>query len=109
MHARNSDAVFQPHQLGQHLRTLNHGNLARVRLQHLRIFRVHGRAGHDHCRSIHIGRVVPLVDSRAQCGEPVSDGATLQIGTGDLHAQIEQDFGNAAHADAADTDEVRVL
>ena len=109
VHAGNGDAVFEPHQLGQHLRTLNHGNLARLRLQHFWVFRVHCRAGDDHRRPGHVGRVVPFVNRRAQLRQPVSDGAALQIRAGNLHAQVEQDFGNAAHADAADTDEVRVL
>ena len=34
---------------------------------------------------------------------------TAQIGAGDLHLHAEQNLRNAAHADAADSDEVNVL
>ena len=43
------------------------------------------------------------------CASRSVTGAAPQIGAGDLHAQVEQNLGNAAHADAADADEVRVL
>ena len=42
-------------------------------------------------------------------GFPVGDGAATKIGAGNLHAEVEQDLGDTAHADSADTDEVRVL
>ena len=52
---------------------------------------------------------VPFVDGGAQLGEPIGNGATTQIGAGDPQAHVEQDLGDAAHADSADADEVRVL
>ena len=50
-----------------------------------------------------------FVDGGAELGEAVGDGAAAEVGAGDLHAKVEQDFGDAAHADAADSDEVDVL
>ncbi len=109
MHAGDGDAVLEPHELGQHLRALDHGNLAGVGLEHLGIVRVDRRARHHHRCASDVGRVVAFINSRAQLRQPVGHRAALEIGAGDLHAQIEQNLGNAAHADAADTDEVRVL
>jgi hypothetical protein len=50
-----------------------------------------------------------FIDGGAQLGQPVGDRTAAQIGARDLHAQVEQNLGDAAHADAADADEVRVL
>ena len=109
MHPGDGDAVFEAHQLGQHLGALNDRNLARVRLGHLGIGRVDGGAGHHHRGAGDVGRVVALVNGGAQLRQPLSHRAAAQVGARDLHAQVEQNLGNAAHADAADTDEVRVL
>ena len=50
-----------------------------------------------------------FINGGAKQGEPVGDRAAAEIGAGDFHVEAEEDFGNTAHADAADTDEVRVL
>jgi hypothetical protein len=41
--------------------------------------------------------------------QPVGDWPAAQIGAGDFEAHAEQDLGDAAHADAADANEVCVL
>ena len=53
--------------------------------------------------------LVPLINGRAQLSQAICHRAAAQVGAGDLHAQAKQDLGDAAHADSADADEVRVL
>jgi len=50
---------------------------------------------------------VAFVDDRAEAGEPVGDRRAPQVRPGDAVAQVEQDLGDPAHADAADADEVQ--
>ena len=109
VHAGDGDAVFEAHELGQHLGALNDGNLAGVGFEHFRIDGADGGAGDDDGGSGDVAGVVAFIDGGAQVGQAVGDRAAAQIGAGDLHAQVEQDLGDAAHADAADADEVRVL
>ena len=45
-------------------------------------------------------------DLRPQLHQALGDLALLQVGAGDLVAEIEQHLGDAAHADAADADKV---
>ena len=66
-------------------------------------------AGDDDRGSGDVGGVVALVDGCAHLGEAVGHRPAAQIGAGDLDAEVEQNLGDAAHADAADADEVRVL
>ena len=114
MHACDSDAVFQAHQLGQHFCTLDDGNVAMTRFPHFRILRgagrdVHGRAGDDDSGADSVRRGVTFKDGGAECGQAVSDGRPAQVGTGDGIAERKQDLGDTAHADAADTDKVDPL
>ncbi|MNE99654.1 hypothetical protein D3C80_1983680 [compost metagenome] len=53
-----------------------------------------------------MGGVVADVDAGAQLLEPLSVGAGLGVRAGHQIADLQHDFGDAAHADAADTDEV---
>ena len=55
-----------------------------------------------------LGRVA-LGDARAERGEPVGHGRALQVGAGHRVAEVQQHLGDAAHARAADADEVHVL
>ena len=47
VHAGDGDAVFQPHQLGQHLGALNHGDVQLVRFGDLGIIGGDGGTGDD--------------------------------------------------------------
>ena len=109
VHSGDGDAVLQPHQLGQHLRPLDHGNLARMRLQHLGVGRRHGRAGHHHRRAGHVGGVVALVDRRAQLRQPVRHRRRGAGPSRRPSSPCSAGSRQSAHADAADSDEVRVL
>jgi hypothetical protein len=95
--------------LGQHLGALNDGNLVSARLQHFGIVRGDGGTGDDDRGSGNVSGVVALVDGGAQLSETVGHRATAQVRAGNFHIEVEQDLRDAAHADATDADEVRVL
>ena len=109
VHAGDGDAVFEPHELGQHFSAGNDLDFVGVGFDDFRIACRDGGAGDDHGSACNIGGVVALIDGSAELGEAVGNRAAAQVGAGDLHPHAEKDLGNAAHADAADTDEVRVL
>ena len=51
-------------------------------------------------------RFVTLIDQRAALGKAVGQRGKAEVGAADAVTQFQQDFGEAAHADAADADEV---
>ena len=53
--------------------------------------------------------VVPFVYAGAQFGQAIGHRRQLQVGSADGIAQIEQHFGDAAHADSSDPGEVKML
>src|SRR5690606_5305345 len=68
------------------------------------------RGGRDHgLGPLDIGRVVARVHGDAQRGQAPRGGAFLLVGTRHGIAQVVQDLGDAAHARAADADEMDVL
>ncbi len=68
-----------------------------------------GGAGDDDVGGGGVGRGVALEDVGAERGEAVGDGGAAQVGAGDGVAHGEQDLGDAAHADAADANEVNAM
>ena len=75
-------------------------------LQHLRVFPVDGRRRDHNVRPGHILAMVAGGYGTAKLREPLGDGRRAQVGTGNGIAEIEQEFSNAAHANAADTDKM---
>ena len=109
MGARHGDALAQAHQLGQHHRARHHRYPARPRGQHFRIIRPHG-GGHHH--RIGIGQMLFRVADIYRCAqflEAFRGDAVAEIGTAHLIAKIEQHLGDAAHAGAADANEVQMF
>ena len=109
VHTGDGDAVLEAHEFSQHLGALNDGNLASAGLDHFRIGSPHGGAGNNHRRARDVAGFMALVDDGAKLREPIRDRAAAQVGAGDLHPLVEKDLGDAAHADAADANEVCVL
>ena len=109
VHAGDGDAVLEAHQFGQHFGALDDGNFARARFQHFGIGGIDRGTGHHHRGPLDMGGLVAFIDHGAQLGEAIGDGAAAQVGTGDFHFLVEQDLGDAAHADAADANEMGVL
>jgi len=54
-------------------------------------------------------RAVSIEDCGAQAGETLRSGRTLEIRAGDFVAEVQQNLGDTAHADATDTDEMNPL
>jgi hypothetical protein len=86
------------------------GNAAPARFHDLRV-RVFNRRRNHHHRRI-AGNVLfemPDKNLRAESGQAPSSVASLQVGTAHGIARIKQHFGDTAHADATDTDEMNFM
>ena len=102
----DSDAAFQPHEFREHFGAPHDRQALGARGDKLGIVAL-DRGGNDH----HVGAVdifslVPDRDFHALVAQSLDVGAIGDVGTGHAVAEIGQDFGNAAHANAADADEV---
>ncbi len=82
------------------------GMLRSMGRDHLRIVRPDGRGGDDDVGVADMGGVVAAVDRGAQVVQTLGDVGGAEVRTADLIAQIEEDLGDPAHADAADPDEM---
>ena len=106
MGAGDGDAAFQPHQLGQHLGAAHHRQPLRARGDKLRIVGLDGRGDDDDLgagqilRRVADGDFMPLSRSRLTLALSVWSEPCTRI------AEIGQHLGDAAHADAADADEM---
>ncbi len=109
MHAGDRNAILQAHQLGQHLRTLDHGNVQVMRFGDFRIFDGNGGTGHDDFGTGDVFRAMSFENDSAESRQPLGDGGTFQIRAGNFVAEIEQHLGDAAHADSADAHEMDTL
>src|SRR6202171_4485539 len=107
--AGHSDSVFQTHQLRKHLRARNHRNFALVRFDDLGIISSHGGGGYDNMRAFDVGAVVSFIDGSAQILQPFGDVRWLDVRAGHGITEREEHFGDTAHADAANTDQVDPL
>jgi hypothetical protein len=104
--AGDGDAVLEPHQLAEHLGAADHGDAAAARLAHLGVLRRDRRGDHHQLDAFEVVGRVPLEDHGAQLLEPLGGLAEHLIGAAHLEVVLEQDLGDAAHAGAADADEV---
>ena len=109
MHPRDSDAIFQAHQLRQHLRSLNDRNRLPMGGQNFWILWAQSGCSHDYVRPGDVGGCVTLKNDGPQTRQTVGNGGTLQVGAGDAMTQVEKNFGNSAHTDATNTNEMYVL
>ena len=109
VHAGDRDAVLQAHQFGEHLGARNDGNVRGAGRGDFGIVGANRRADDNHFGAGDVVGAVAFEDDRAERGQTLGDRRGLQVGAGNLVAEVEQDLGNAAHADAADADEVHAL
>ena len=105
--AGDGDAVAQPHQLGEHLRARDHRDRRAPRLDHLRVVRrarptttTTTSAAPTCAASCPTATRTPSVRSRSVTSD------AFAIRAAHLVSQIREQLGDAAHADAADADEV---
>ncbi len=73
VHAGDGDAVFEAHQLGQHLGALDDGNLAGVGFDHFGIVAVTAELVTTTVAPAMLAGVVAFVDGCAQLGQAVGD------------------------------------
>ena len=104
--AGDGDAALEAHQLGQHLRARHDRDALRARFHQFRVVRLDRAGHHDAVGAEHVGRGVAALHVDAERGQATRDRVVGLVGTGHLVAQRAQHFGDAAHADAADADEV---
>src|SRR3989454_1151736 len=109
MRARHRDSVFQAHQFREHFGARDYRDLALVRFDDFRVVRFH-RGGNDHhVRALHLLGAVPFEDGGAEISQPRGYARRLQVRSGNGITQCEKNFGDAAHADAADAHQMNAL
>ena len=108
--AGDGDAVLHAHQLGQHLGARDHRDHAAAWAA--------TTSGLSSCTAVEMtttsafctfSAAWPMPISPPEAGQPLGGVRAAQVGAGDLVAQVEQHLGDAAHADAADADEMNFL
>ena len=105
--AGHRDAVAKAHQLGEHLRARHHrARCRRRRLDHFRVVRPDRSRPPPPRRPATCARSWPMSTSYPEAREPLGHRARGPVGAGDLEAQGVQHLRDAAHAGAADADEV---
>src|SRR5690606_17125027 len=98
--------IAKAHQLAEHLGSRHHGNALLQRRPDLRILACHGARVDDHVGAANVFRAVSDGAARPEPGEPLRDGVVLQVRSLNVVAQVDQHFGDTAHAAAADAHEV---
>jgi hypothetical protein len=85
--SRDGDAVFHPHELGEHLRPGYDRDLPAMGLDHFLVIRPDGR-GNDHHVDVvrNVAGGVPKPDLRTETDKPLRDVGYPQIRTGDAVA-----------------------
>src|SRR5690606_8695727 len=73
------------------------------------VVRAHGGGNDDSADAFNVLRAVPNRYTGPQCLQPTRHGRGLQVRPADRVAQVEQDLCYAAHAGAANADEVDAL
>ena len=99
--ARNGNALFEAHQLGEHQGARHHWDVQFACAQHLGVAGLHGRGSDHRIGPRHMRRVVAYVGLYAQRGQAAQGGAVSQVRARDGVAQVVQYFGNAGHARTA--------
>src|ERR1035437_9431553 len=107
--AGHRDAVLEAHELGEEFAARDDGDLEAAGLLHFRVLFLDGGADDEGARAGDVGGGVAFEDTRAHGGEALGDGRQLQVAARDLVAQVEEHFRDAAHADASNSGEMKVL
>ena len=104
--AGNGHALPQAHELGQHFRTGDNGDIAPTGLHQFRVVLTDGRGFNQHLHIADIFRRVAQSDVRAQIPQMAHHGRIGHIRPRDRVPLVKQHFRNAAHARAADAHHV---
>src|SRR5665647_1649840 len=109
MGAGHGNAVLHPHELGQHLGPGDDRDQALPGLDDFDVVLADGRRDDDDVGVLEVLGPVADGDLRAEAHEPACGVVLLEIGAGNLVAEVEQDLGDAVHAGPADADHVDVV
>ena len=104
--ARDGDGVTEPHQLRQHLRARYDRDLPARRFDDFRVPVPHRRRDDHDVRAAHVSGGVTVGDLDADGRQPLRHRRSFFVRPGDDEPEIREQFGDAAHPDAADADEV---
>jgi hypothetical protein len=104
--AGNGDAGFQPHQFGQHLGTAHDRNAPSRERRRVRDCPSDGGRDHHNLGHAEILRGMADGDGRAAILQPLDRIALGGVRALHLVAEVQQNLGDAGHADAADADEM---
>ena len=107
--AGDGNPIFQAHQFGEHLRAGNHGDFHFMRFDDFGIVRSNGGRGDHNVRAIGVRRLMAFVDGCTQILQALRDSGRLEVRAGYGIAERQKHFGDAAHTDAADADQVNAL
>ncbi len=106
MGAGDGDAVAETHQLGEHLRPRHHRDVPIPGAHELRVVRIDGRRNDDHLAVLDVLGIVTDVDAHTEVLQTPGHGVGGEIRARHLKTERVQHLGDAAHAGAADADEV---
>src|SRR5690242_6024037 len=109
MSVGNGDAVLEAHEFGKHFGARDYGNFALVSFDDLGIIGLDGRGGNDDVGAFDIHGFMPLEDGCAEILQALGQRGGLGVRARNGIAESEQNFSDAAHADAADADQVNAL
>ena len=106
MRAGNGDALPEAHELGQHFGSRNDRDAAPAGFDDLGVVVADGRGLHEHVLVVDVFREMADVHVGAQALEMADRRRIGDVGAADLIAEVDEHFGDAAHARAADADHV---
>jgi hypothetical protein len=101
--------VFETQELGKHFAARNDGNALAPGFDDLGVVGLDGTGIHHDIGARDMAAFVPLPDRRTHFREARRDIGRLHVRAAHVETQVQQHFGDAAHADAADTDEMNAL
>ena len=106
MGAGDGDRLLEPHQLAEHLGATHHRQEPLAGELQFGIVALDRRGNDDDLGFAEVGRVVADRHRHAEPAEPLHVGVLCDVGALHPVAEIDQHLGDAAHADAADADEM---
>ena len=104
----DGNAMTIAHQLGQHLGARHHRNAAFDGARHFRVLRIDRAGHHQHVGFLDILGAMADINTGAKGFQALGHRRAFQVRARYLIAQVEQHFGNTAHAHTADTDKVNM-
>ena len=104
--AGDGDRLLEPHQLAEHLGAAHHRQEPLAGELQLGIVALDRRGDDDDLGVAEIGRVVADRHRHAEPAQALDVGVLGDVGALHPVAEIDQHLGDAAHADAADADEM---